>query len=36
MDSVRREKKIALIEKFNSQWKDLSRVWYPKAEVTTF
>jgi putative endonuclease len=32
----RREKKIALIEKLNSQWKDLSREWYPKAEVMSF
>ena len=32
----RRGKKIALIEKLNSQWKDLSREWYPKAEVMSF
>jgi hypothetical protein len=36
MDSGRREKKIALIEKLNSQWKDLSHEWFAKAEVMTF
>ena len=31
-----REKKIALIEKSNPQWKDLSRGWYDKPVRTTF
>ena len=31
-----REKKIALIEKSNPQWKDLSRGWYDKPLRTTF
>jgi predicted GIY-YIG superfamily endonuclease len=31
-----REKKIALIEKNNPQWKDLSRGWYDKPVRTTF
>jgi len=32
----RREKKIALIETTNPQWKDLSRGWYDKPARTTF
>jgi putative endonuclease len=32
----RREKKIALIEKANPMWKDLSRNWYQKPIRTTF
>jgi putative endonuclease len=32
----RREKKVALIERANPQWKDLSRDWYRKPERTTF
>ncbi len=32
----KREKKIALIEKNNSQWLDLSRAWYEKPARTTF
>ena len=32
----RREKKIALIETTNPQWKDLSRGWYDKPVRTTF
>jgi putative endonuclease len=32
----RREKKIALIEKDNPQWKDLSRGWFEKPVVQTF
>jgi len=32
----RREKKIALVEKANPQWKDLSREWYQKPVRTTF
>jgi len=31
-----REKKIALIEKSNPQWRDLSRGWYDKPVRTTF
>ena len=31
-----RKKKIALIEKSNPQWKDLSRGWYDKPIRTTF
>ncbi len=31
-----RDKKIALIEKTNPQWKDLSRAWYEKPVKTTF
>ena len=31
-----RAKKIALIEKDNPQWKDLSRGWYDKPVRTTF
>jgi putative endonuclease len=36
MKGWRREKKIALIEKLNSQWKDLSREWYLKPEAMSF
>ena len=32
----RREKKIALLEKTNPQWKDLSCAWYEKPVRTTF
>ncbi len=32
----RREKKVALIEKGNPQWKDLSLAWYEKPVRTTF
>ena len=32
----RREKKIALIEKTNPQWKDLSRGWYEAPVRMTF
>lgn len=32
----RREKKIALIEQDNPEWKDLSRGWYDKPVRTTF
>jgi putative endonuclease len=32
----RREKKIALIEKANPEWKDLSREWFQKPVRTTF
>jgi putative endonuclease len=32
----RREKKIALIEKLNPQWQDLSRGWYDKPPVASF
>jgi putative endonuclease len=32
----RREKKIALIEKLNPQWKDLSRGWYDKPPAASF
>ena len=32
----RREKKVALIEKSNPEWKDLSRAWYEKPVRTTF
>ena len=31
-----REKKIAVIEKSNTQWKDLSHRWYDKPVRTTF
>jgi putative endonuclease len=31
----RREKKIALIEKLNPQWKDLSREWYESRGPST-
>ena len=31
-----RKKKIALIEKDNPQWNDLSRGWYDKPARTTF
>ena len=31
-----REKKIALIEKDNPHWRDLSRGWYDKPVRTTF
>jgi putative endonuclease len=36
MKAWRREKKIALIEKVNPQWKDLSRDWYQKPARATF
>ncbi len=29
----RREKKVALIEKMNPSWKDLSREWYREAKI---
>ncbi len=32
----KREKKLALIEKVNPQWKDLSGGWYEKPVRTTF
>src|ERR1022692_3074223 len=32
----KREKKLALIEKSNPQWKDLSHGWYEKPVRTTF
>src|SRR5580704_3698935 len=32
----RRDKKIALIERMNSEWKDLSHGWYEKPKKTTF
>ncbi len=32
----KREKKIALIEKNNPQWKDLSQEWYEKPQRTRF
>jgi putative endonuclease len=32
----KRERKIALIEKNNPQWTDLSRAWYAKPVRTTF
>jgi putative endonuclease len=32
----KREKKVALIEKSNPQWRDLSRAWYEKPVRTTF
>jgi hypothetical protein len=32
----KRERKIALIEKANPQWKDLSRGWYDKPAKMTF
>ncbi len=32
----KREKKIALIERNNPQWMDLSRAWYEKPVRTTF
>jgi putative endonuclease len=32
----RREKKIALIEKENPQWRDLSRGWYDPPVVQQF
>jgi len=31
-----RKKKVALIEKSNPQWRDLSRGWYDKPVRTTF
>jgi putative endonuclease len=32
----KRERKIALIERSNPQWMDLSRAWYDKPVRTTF
>jgi putative endonuclease len=32
----KRERKIALIEEGNPQWKDLSHGWYEKPARTTF
>ncbi|MGA3052626.1 MAG: hypothetical protein ABSD63_00310 [Candidatus Korobacteraceae bacterium] len=32
----KRERKIALIEESNPQWKDLSYAWYEKPVRTTF
>ena len=32
----KRVRKVALIEKSNPQWKDLSRAWYEKPVRTTF
>jgi putative endonuclease len=32
----KREKKVALIEKSNPHWMDLSRAWYEKPVRTTF
>ena len=32
----KRERKVALIEKSNPEWKDLSRAWYEKPVRTTF
>ena len=32
----KRERKIALIEKSNSQWRDLSHGWYDKPVRATF
>ena len=32
----KREKKVALVEKSNPQWRDLSHHWYDKPVRTTF
>ena len=36
LKGCRREKKIALIEKDNPQWKDLSRAWFEPPAVQKF